>query len=155
MNIENTKVTGRLTIRVISEGGEIRHELDVPNLIVTTGKNFIASRMKDASLTTMSHMAIGDGSSTSPGTPTAAALTDTALGNEKARVTLTSTTVTANQIVYTANYPANTPSASCEVCEAGIFNASTAGTMLCRTTFTKVTKATTDAMTITWTVTVS
>ena len=39
--------------------------------------------------------------------------------------------------------------------EAGIFNASSAGTLLCRTVFSVVTKGASDAMTITWTVTLS
>lgn len=155
MKNDMQKVMGRLEVIITSQSGEIKHQFEVPNLIVTTGKNFIASRMKDASASVMSHMAVGDGSSSTPGTATAAALTDTALGNEKARVALASTTVSANQIVYTATFGANTPSVSADLCEAGIFNASSAGTLMCRTTFTKVTKSTTDTMTITWTVTVS
>ena len=39
--------------------------------------------------------------------------------------------------------------------EAGIFNASSSGTMLCRTEFSVVNKGASDSMTITWTVTVS
>ena len=39
--------------------------------------------------------------------------------------------------------------------EAGIFNASSGGTMLCRTEFDVVNKGSADTMTITWTVTVS
>ncbi len=39
--------------------------------------------------------------------------------------------------------------------EAGIFNASSSGTMLCRTEFNVVNKGASDSMTITWTVTVS
>jgi len=39
--------------------------------------------------------------------------------------------------------------------EAGVFNASSSGTMLCRTEFAVVNKGASDSMTITWTVTVS
>ena len=41
------------------------------------------------------------------------------------------------------------------ITEAGLFNASSSGTMLCRTVFSVVNKGASDAMTITWTVTVS
>ena len=39
--------------------------------------------------------------------------------------------------------------------EAGVFNAASSGTMLCRTEFAVVNKGAADSMTITWTVTVS
>jgi hypothetical protein len=41
------------------------------------------------------------------------------------------------------------------VTEAGILNANSAGTLLCRTVFAVVNKGADDAMAITWTVTVS
>ncbi len=41
------------------------------------------------------------------------------------------------------------------VTEAGIFNASTSGTMLCRTVFSVVNKAAGDTLQVTWTVTFS
>ena len=41
------------------------------------------------------------------------------------------------------------------VTEAGIFNAGSGGTMLCRTTFPAVNKASGDSIAITWVVTVS
>lgn len=155
--IENSGLTmvGRLTIELFDQDGKLKQVQDVPNLVVTTGKNFIASRMKDASADVMSHMAIGDGSAASPGTATAPAAGDTALGNEKARVALTATSVSANAVTYTATFAAGTPAAAAAVVEAGLFSASSAGTMLCRTTFAVVNKGTNDTMTVTWTVTVS
>ena len=118
----------------------------VDNLVVTAGKGYVASRMKDTSATAMSHMAIGTGS-------TAAAAGNTALGNQAARVSLTSTTVSGADIVYVATFPAGTGTAA--ITEAGIFNASSSGTLLCRTVFSVVNKGASDSMTITWTVTVS
>ena len=41
------------------------------------------------------------------------------------------------------------------ITEAGVFNASSGGTMLCRTVFSVVNKGADDSMTITWTITVS
>ena len=134
-------LTGKLSIAL---NGETVQKVD--NLVVTAGKGYVASRMKDASATAMSHMAIGTGS-------TAAAAGNTALGNQSARVSLTSTTVTGADVVYVATFPAGTGTAA--ITEAGIFNASSSGTMLCRTVFSVVNKGASDSMTITWTVTVS
>ena len=135
------KMKGRLQIHV---NDELVQEVD--NLVVTAGKGYVASRMKDTSATAMSHMAIGSGS-------TAAAAGDTALGNELGRVALTSTTVSSAVVTYVASFPAGTGTGA--VTEAGILNASSSGTLLCRTVFSVVNKGASDSMTVTWTVTVS
>jgi len=137
---DGLKLTGKLSIAINDEVVK-----EVPNLVVTAGKNYVADRIKNNS-TVMSHMAIGTGS-------TAAAAGDTALGSQTARTALTSTTVTDNEIVYVDTFPAGTGTGA--ITEAGIFNASSGGTMLCRTVFSVVNKGANDAMTITWTVTVS
>ena len=62
------EMKGRLTIQV---NDQVVQEVD--NLVVTTGKGYVASRMKDATATAMSHMAIGTST-------TAAAASQTALG---------------------------------------------------------------------------
>ncbi|MEY5145614.1 MAG: hypothetical protein RL745_983 [Actinomycetota bacterium] len=145
---ETIKATGQLNIKITAADGTVKHDETVKNLVVTTGLGFIASRMKDATATAMSHMAIGAGS-------TAAAAGQTALVTESARVALTSTTVTANQVAYVATFPAGTPASLTAITEAGLFNASSAGTMLCRTVFAAVNKDVNDTMSITWTVTIS
>lgn len=145
---EQLKATGDLKIVVTAPDGTVKQEQDVKNLVVTTGLGFIASRMKDATATAMSHMAIGTGS-------VAAALANTGLGAESARVTLTSTTVTGNQVAYAATFPAGTPASLTAITEAGLFNASSGGTMLCRTVFAAVNKDVNDTLSITWTVTIS
>ena len=71
----------------------------------------------------------------------------------RSRTALTSTTVSTNTITYVASFAAGTGTGA--VTEAGIFNASSAGTMLCRTVFPVVNKQSGDSMTVTWTVTVS
>lgn len=143
---EMIKATGALKIVLRGADGQVKHEQEVKNLVVTTGLGFIASRMKDATANAMSHMALGSGN-------TAAAAGDTALGTELGRVALTSTTVTGNQVVYVASFGAGAGTGA--VTEAGIFNAGAAGTMLCRTVFAVVNKAAGDTMSITWTVTIS
>lgn len=138
---DSLKMTGRLTIAI--NGVIVR---DIPNLVVTTGKNFVASRMVGTAANVMSHMAIGT-------TNTAAAAGDTTLAAEAARVALTSGTSSDAVATYVATFPAGTGTGA--IVEAGILNAGSGGTLLCRTVFSVVNKGALDAMTITWTVTVS
>lgn len=143
---DQIKATGALKIVLRGADGAVKAEQEVKNLVVDTGLAFIASRMKDATATAMSHMAIGSGT----GNPAAG---DTALGTELGRVSLTSTTVTANAVAYVATFGAGTGTGA--VTEAGIFNAGSNGTMLCRTKFSVVNKDAGDTMSITWTVTIA
>jgi len=146
---EILKPSGKLNIVLRDKHGNIKEELNVDNLVVTTGRNYIAARMTATGAPTdMSHMAVGS-------TSTTAALSDTALGGELGRVALTTGEGVPddNTIVYTATFPAGTGNGALQ--EAAVFNASTNGTMLCRTTFNTVNKGTDDSVTITWTVTIS
>lgn len=138
---DGLKMKGRLTISI---NDEVVQEID--NLVVTTGKEYVASRIKDTTATAMSHMAIGTGT-------TAAAAGDAALVSESARTALTSTTVSTNTVVYVDTFGAGIGTGA--ITEAGVFNASSSGTMLCRTVFSVVNKGADDSMTITWTITVS
>jgi len=145
---EKIIATGELKIVVTAPDGTVKHEQEVKNLVVTTGLGFIASRMKDTTATAMSHMAIGTNSA-------AAAAGNTTLGTESARVALASTTPTGAAVAYVATFPAGTPASLTAINEAGLFNASSAGTMLCRTVFSVVNKDAGDTMSITWTVTMA
>ena len=140
------KASGALKVVVTGADGQVKEERVIPNLVVTVGKNFVASRMVGTSAAVMSHMAIGSDS-----TPAAAG--DTALGSELGRVALAGASAATNVVTYTATFPAGTGTGA--VVEAGIFNATPAGTMLCRTVFAVVNKGIDDAMSITWTVTIS
>ena len=142
---DNLKVTGDVQIVLLNKDGSVKDTREIKNLVVTTGKGFIAGRMVNAP-TAMSHMAVGSSS-------TAAAVGDTALGGELGRVALGSSTAVGAVVTYTASFPAGTGTGA--VVEAGIFNAASSGTMLCRTVFSVVNKGVDDAMTITWTITVS
>ena len=143
---ELLKAKGSLKVVLTGKDGQVKEEHFFDNLVVTTGKNFIASRMVGTSAAVMSHMAIGSSS-------TSAAAGDTALGSELGRVALASSSASANVVTYTATFPAGTGTGA--VVEAGILNASSSGTLLCRTVFAVVNKGADDAMSITWTVTVS
>ena len=144
---DELKVAGSVNVVIRDESGKQKENFTIPNLVVTTGLAYIASRMKDATATAMTHMAVGTGS-------TAAAAGNTALETQLgSRVALTSTTVTSNSIAYVASFGAGVATGA--LTEAGIFNASTSGTMLCRTVFAVINKGAADTMTITWTITIS
>lgn len=144
---EQMSVKGRLSVVLFDAAGKVKQSQEIPNLVVNTGLAFIASRMKDTTDAAMSHMAVGSGT-------TAAAAGDTALETQiGSRVSLTSTTVTANATAYVATFAAGTGTGA--ITEAGIFNASTSGTMLCRTVFSVVNKGSDDTLQITWTITLN
>jgi hypothetical protein len=143
---EQLKLKGRVAMVLRDKDGNVKDEQEIRNLVVDSGLDFIASRMKDTTDAAMSHMAIGSGT-------TAAAAGDTTLGTELGRVALTSTTVTNNEVAYVATFAAGTGTGA--VTEAGLFNASSAGDMLCRTVFSVVNKSADDVLQITWTITVS
>ena len=142
---ETIKAKGELSIKLFGPDGKLKGEKIVPNLVVTTGKTFIAARMVGTP-TAMSHMAIGSGT-TDP------AVGDTALQTELGRVSLTSSASAGAVVTYIASFGAGTGTGA--VTEAGILNASSGGTLLCRTEFAVVNKGADDSMSVTWTITVS
>jgi len=141
---DGLKLAGKLSIAL---NGRVVQEVD--NLVTTAGKGFVASsilKTTSNSPAAMTHMAIGSGTNN----PAAG---DTALQTELGRVALTSSAVSAAVVTYIATFPAGTGTGA--VTEAGILNASSSGTLLCRTEFSVVNKGSSDSMTITWTITVS
>lgn len=146
INKDKTKATGSVNIVVWDESGNETQNYTVPNLVVDTGLDYIASRMKDTTKAAMSHMAVGTGN-------TAAAVGDITLATETGRVVLTSTTVTDNYIQYSTTFDAGVATGGLQ--EAGIFNDPSAGDLLCRTTFGVINKGAADTMSIAWTITIS
>lgn len=141
------KATGMVDVVVTGSDGSIKEQFKVENLVVDAGLAYIASRMKDATATAMTHMGLGTST-------TAAAGGQTDLVSQTAsRVALSSTTVTSNAVQYITIFTAGVCTGA--ITEAGIFNASTSGTMLARTVFSVVNKGASDAMTITWTITIA
>ena len=147
----NDKLNMKGDLHIVLSNPETGDQVvEVKNLVVNTGLAIIASRLFDASDNVMSHMSIGSGT-------VAAAGADAALGTELARVALTSTTivttnVTNDAIQYVATFLPGTGTGA--VTEAGLLNASSSGTMLCRTVFPVINKGAADTLTITWKVTI-
>lgn len=146
MNLNSDiKITGKLTIKKFNSKKELIQEVEVPNLIVTAGKQYIANRLTSSSPVIMSHMAIGNQSD-------APNLTQTTLVGELGRVELTSATLSGANIVYVGVFEPTI--ATGNIVEAAIFNDDISGTMLCRTTFPVISKLASDTIAISWTVSV-
>ena len=148
MLTENIKPAGSLQVQVFDQFGNLKEETNIKNLVVNAGLAFVASRLKDTTQNAMTHMAVGTGT-----TAAAAAQTDLVAVAASGRKTLDSTTlVTTNvandTIQYVATFQAGFATGA--LTEAGMFNALTGGTMMCRTVFSVINKGPLDSMTITW-----
>lgn len=149
MNVqENLKATGELLISLYDENGNLKDSRYINNLVVTVGKNFIASRIVGVASAVMSHMSVGTDS-------TAPVVGNTTLGAEVAgsRTALSGSTNTNNTVTYTATFGPGVGTGA--LVEAGLFNAASAGTMLARTTYAVVNKGAGDTISISWTITIS
>lgn len=144
--IEDFKMKGELSVVVTGPDGKIKEQRFVPNLVVTVGKTYIASRMVGTSATVMSHMAIGSGT-------TAVVVGNTTMESSLHRNALTSFVSATNVVTAVASFAAGDGTGA--VTEAGIFNDVTTGTMLCHTVFPVVNKEAGDSIAITWAITVS
>ena len=111
MFTENFKVTGQVTIQ---KNGEVVR--DIPNTIVTAGKNDIASLITGAG-SVMTHMAVGTGT-------TSVAAGDTTLGTENDRnaLSVSGGAPSTNTIVYTGVWAAGDGTAA--ITEAASINSS-------------------------------
>tara|TARA_A100001015_G_scaffold303674_1_gene393672 strand:+ start:282 stop:740 length:459 start_codon:yes stop_codon:yes gene_type:complete len=147
---ENLKLSGQLNIVLKDKTGSVKDQREIKNLVVNTGLAYIASRMTGTAKAVMTHMAVGSGT-------TAAAATQTDLVSILgSREVLDSTTISGSnneKVVYISSFEAGDGTGA--VTEAGLFNASSGGDMLCRTVFSVVNKAADDTMSITWTITLS
>jgi len=145
---DKVNATGELQIVLRDAEGNIKDERTVPNLVVTIGKTVIASRLTGVATAVMSHMAIGSNNVA----PIAA---NTTLGVELARVALGTAggAASSNQVTFTATFAAGVGTGA--ITEAGVLNAATVGSMLCRTVFGVVNKDVGDSLSIVWVVTIN
>ena len=144
---DDLKLRGDVAIVLKDKDGNVKDSREIHNLVVSAGLEFICSRMAGTSAGVMSHMALGSGT-----TAAAAGQTDlvSILGSREA---LDSSTASASTITYVSSFEAGEGTGA--VTEAGIFNASSGSTMLCRTVFAVVNKQSDDTMSVTWTITLT
>lgn len=137
---------GALTSTLFKEDGRVL-VLKTDNLITNAGFGFISDSI--GNLVTpagMGYIAVGTGT-------TAAEATQTALVTELVRQAATFTKPSTKQFQLTTTLAAGVGTGA--ITEAGVFNASSAGTMLDRVVFSVINKASGDSLTETFTFTMS
>jgi hypothetical protein len=148
---DRLKITGAVEIVLTDENGYPVDTRLINNLVVNSGLDFIGSRMLDNTTSVMSFMGLGSDN-------TASTSTDTDLGalvgdREELTTAVYSFTQSEAKITYRATFEAG--DATGDLSEAAIFNSSTGGTMLCRTTFDTLTKPAESELSVTWVISLS
>lgn len=143
---EPISISGQINAVLTNKKGEVIAQYDVPNLITTAGKNWAASRLAGAASAVITHMAIGSGN-------TAPAVGQTTLVTETARVAITSGNASGNVLTVVATFGPGTGTGSINEC--GLLNASSAGTLVARSTNVVLTKGASDTLALTWTITLN
>jgi hypothetical protein len=147
--IESLKLEGELEIIVKDKDGKVKEYRKIKNLVVSAGKAQVAGLINGSTSNPFTYIAVGTG--TNP-----PSVNDTGLQNEVARASATVGRTTTNVTNDTATWSATFNfTSSYAITEAGIFNASSGGTMLARQTFSAVNVVSGDSLTINWKVTVS
>lgn len=145
MIIEQIQSKGLVTIERIDSLGNVV-EVKKENIIVSSGLQYLASRMKENVLNPVSFMGLGTGT-------TAAVIGNTSLENEIARVALDSvsivtTTIINDSVQMIATFGPGV--ATGPITEAGLFNAVSGPLLIARTVFGVNTKTANDTIRITW-----
>lgn len=152
MQKDTLKFSGELNIRVVDTStGEVKYDFDEKNLVVNLGLAHIISRLKDATATVMTYIGVGTNNTAAAGNQTdLVAVAGTRLGPDAGSPSIVTKTITNDTIQFVTTFPPGSSTGA--LIEAGIFNAPSGGTMMCRTVFSAgvVNKGPMDAMTITW-----
>ncbi len=145
---EGMKIKGAITLFLTKGSGEVE-VVHKDNIIVGGGFDFVADAIGNASTRpgVMGWIAVGTGS-------TAAASTQTALVTELKRNAATYAHTAGTKVfTFTASFLAG--DATGAITEAGVFNASSSGTMFDRVVFPVVNKGSDDSLTAVFTFTMS
>ncbi len=149
-NVFGIELSGRYIAKLYDEAGYLKQEVYGKNVVVTNGKEFLASFLKSAaaaaSTFTMRYVAIGSGTNTESGS-------DTAMQSELARVSAVVSYVSGQIYQLTATFAAGVGTGS--VYEYGVLSSSTNGTMLSHDTEALITKGASDTLTVTYQLTIS
>lgn len=159
MDIETTDMSeyevlplrGSLELVLRGPQNELIERRKVNNLLVTAGRAWALGQLESVNIVTsqtISYMAIGS-STTAPAT------SDTALGGEVTRksiATFSTGGLTNNPPSWQAQVSYATNEGNTTLAEVGLFNSNAAGTMFGHATFTSFVKATSNTLTISYTV---
>lgn len=139
-------IKGHLLLELRGPDGELKSVVEVDNLITTVGRNEIVDNLlASPAAGKPTHQAVGTGA-------TAAAVGDTALGAESARVALTSKTRAGNVLTLVGDFAAGVATAA--LTEAGVFVGTGAVSMWSRAVYSVQNKGANDTLKLTWTYTI-
>ncbi len=147
---ERKKMSGHIKIELTDKDGNSKVVVDKKNTFTDVGDAHVADQLAEQDEAAMGWMAVGTSSA-------AFAVGSTALTKEIDRNALSGSypeqgsAANDNDVKYKATWAAG--DATGAITEAGIFNSSSAGTMLAASTFSVINKGASDTLTITWTVT--
>jgi len=147
---DNITITGSVHIVLTGPDGKVKVDETRNNLVVTVGKTALATWLVQASQVAifMPYMGLGTGV-TSPASGDTTLTTEFA-GGGYARQTATPTS-SSNVLTKTAVFGAGV--ATGVVAEAGLFSASSSGTMFAHVLLGPYTKAAGDSLTVAWAIT--
>jgi hypothetical protein len=145
----NVKMHGAFTMTLVKENGEVE-TTHKDNIIVNTGFDLIAKAVFNAADRPLAanQIAVGSGS-------VAAAVGNTTLGSQVGPRGTATYTYTPGSKIVTLSYEFGPGVSTGALTEAGIFNATTGGTMLDRVVFPVINKGANDTLTTTFTLTMS
>lgn len=142
------EMKGHINVKLYDKDMKLKSEVDKHNVIVTAGKTFTAAWLAAASQASpfMNYIALGTGT-------TGALASDTTLqteiGTRVAGTLSSSTNVWTNQATFGPGVSTGA------ITEAGLFSASSGGTMMARQTFAVQNKLAGDTIVFTWNITIS
>jgi hypothetical protein len=154
---QGAKLNGWIQIDHFDQKGNLIETVETPNALTNEGFTEVAGLFcsdQSGSHTAFDYIGVGTGT-------TGATATDTELETEETengltRAAATGTLETVNVTDDTAQFVKSfSVTGSVAVTESGVFNADSAGTMLCRQTFSAINVADGDNLQITWKVTVA
>jgi hypothetical protein len=147
MSNEKSSVTGKISVVLKDQNGNVKQSFEKKNLITDNGHNAIADQLlASPSLGVPTHMGVGTGT----GQTAASNALATAL---EARQAFDSKTRAAKVVTMVASWAAGESTGA--ITEAGIFDAISAGNMLAYNSFAAINKGVSDTLEITWTFTVA
>ncbi len=150
MPADTIGLKGRYFATLYGPDGEIKQKVEGNNVIVTNGKEFMASFLKSAALAastfTMKYVAIGTDT-------TAESASDTGLNTEVSRHTGTVSYVSGQIYQITATFAAGSGTGA--ITEYGVYSSNTAGTLLSRDIESVINKGALDTLTVVYQMTFS
>ena len=142
------KVTGHINFKLFDAAGNVKDERDIKNVVVTVGKNYLATWLTAATQSDYFMRYIGLGTGTN-----AANASDTTLQTELSTRVAGTLTPSSNVWQNVASFGPGVDTGA--ITESGIFSASTSGTMFARQTFAVINKGAGDSLQVTWQITYS